>query len=151
MQKKFCKGPFIPSAVIGAVVAVLLCMPSPSLAQAGEKGVVDAIADFLRSLMPRPLFFVEDEKGDFKVLRGHTDRVWTVAFNPDGRTLASGAMDDNIIIWDAATGNVLHTLRGHTKPIFSLIYSREVKGSLRQVVIRASSCGMWLHVNRSRP
>ncbi len=47
-------------------------------------------------------------------LRGHTDRVWTVAFTPDGKTLVTGSKDKTIKLWDVATGRPRATLRGHT-------------------------------------
>ena len=33
------------------------------------------------------------------VLRGHENWVWSVAFSPDGETLASGSADQTIRLW----------------------------------------------------
>ena len=39
-----------------------------------------------------------------RTLTGHTDSVWSVAFSPDGGTLASGSRDHTIRLWDVVTG-----------------------------------------------
>jgi WD domain, G-beta repeat len=41
-----------------------------------------------------------------RTLSGHTSVVWSVAFNPDGRQLASGSFDSTINIWDAVSGAI---------------------------------------------
>lgn len=43
-------------------------------------------------------------------LRQHTDRVLSVAFSPDGHTIASAGSDSKIILWDVRTGQLLSSL-----------------------------------------
>ena len=47
-------------------------------------------------------------------LKGHTDKVVSVAFSPDGKRLASASWDGTVKVWDAATGQEMLTLKGHT-------------------------------------
>ncbi|KAG8687059.1 hypothetical protein FRC09_013723, partial [Ceratobasidium sp. 395] len=57
-------------------------------------------------------------------LDGHTNRIRTLTFSPDGRTLASGSEDNTLRLWDTETGTSLAgPLRGHTLAVISVIFS----------------------------
>lgn len=53
-------------------------------------------------------------------------QIETLAFSPDGRTLASG-YNQNVKLWDPATGKALATLRGHRFMIRSVAFSPDGK------------------------
>lgn len=56
-------------------------------------------------------------------LTKHTDQVLDLAFSPDGRLIATAGVDQNVIIWNATTGAVLKTLRGHTLAVNGVEFS----------------------------
>ena len=53
---------------------------------------------------------------------GHTGIVWSIAFSPDGNTLASGSSRE-IRLWDTVTGEQKGTLTGHEHDVLSLAFS----------------------------
>ena len=60
-------------------------------------------------------------------LRGHTGDVWSVAFSPDSKRIASASVDNTVKVWDAQTGAAVLTLRGHTSQVSSVAFSPDGK------------------------
>ena len=58
-------------------------------------------------------------------LTGHSKSVNSVAFSPDGGTLASGSFDKTIKLWDVQTQREIATLTGHSYGVLSVAFSRD--------------------------
>ena len=60
-------------------------------------------------------------------LRGHTDRVYSVAFSPDGQTLASGSEDGTLKLWDVTRQPKAPkvTLSDHASRVTSIVFSSD--------------------------
>ncbi len=59
------------------------------------------------------------------VLSGPERAVTGMAFSPNGRRLAAGSQDGIARVWDTATGELLHTLRGHGDWVESVTFSAD--------------------------
>jgi WD40 repeat protein len=65
-----------------------------------------------------------DKTHDVRILDAESGRTirslggptgaYSVTYSPDGRMLALGSQDRTVKVWDARTGELLHTFRGHT-------------------------------------
>lgn len=47
------------------------------------------------------------------LITDYTQPIYSVAFSPDGRTLAGCGPDGTILLWDISTGTLRHTLYGY--------------------------------------
>jgi WD40 repeat protein len=73
------------------------------------------------------------------VLKGFHNGVWSVAFSPDGKRLATGAgnqegrapgaghRDGVVQVWDAESGTLVYDLTGHTACVWSVAFSPDGK------------------------
>ena len=80
-----------------------------------------------------PVFYLQDVLSkllNIKLrnrLRGHQSYVNSVAFSPDGKTLATGSWDNTIKLWDIASGKVKTTLQAHQDIVSSVAFSPDGK------------------------
>ena len=66
-----------------------------------------------------------------KQSHGHTDAVYSVAYSPDGKTVASGSLDSDIMLWDISQARqsgdaqkpIVAKYTGHKDFVLSLAYS----------------------------
>jgi WD40 repeat protein/transcriptional regulator with XRE-family HTH domain len=57
----------------------------------------------------------------------HDAEVWSVTFSPDGKRIGTASQDKTAKIWDAETGKLLLTLKGHTASVNGIAFSPDGK------------------------
>ena len=60
---------------------------------------------------------------ELNLLTGHIGWVFSVAFSPDGRKIATGSRNKTIRLWDTDTGQHLRTITGHTDSVYAVAFS----------------------------
>jgi WD40 repeat protein len=67
--------------------------------------------------------------------------VWSVAFSPDGKTLALGLDDGHVRLWDLEQDEVLATLKAHLGPVWCVAY--EKKSGLLATASEDGTVQLW--------
>src|SRR5579883_562236 len=70
----------------------------------------------------RNLFSLQEPKSIF-TLRGHSGKVFAVAWSPDGKYIVSGSLDGTVKIWDSTTGSNIYTYSGHSTKVGTVAWS----------------------------
>ncbi len=58
------------------------------------------------------------------IQQGHTNFVYSVAYSPDGKWLASGSEDKTVKLWNPKTGKEIRTFKGHTREVTRVCFSK---------------------------
>ena len=100
--------------------------------------------------------------GNKMPLQQHASAVLSVEVSPDGKLLASSATDRTVCLWDLASGELKHRLRGHSDYVYSATFSpdgqilatSDKEGTIKlwnvpsatEIAILAEGCGPVRHV-----
>ena len=60
---------------------------------------------------------------ELNLLTGHIERAFSIAFSPDGRTLATGNDDGTVHLWDVKMGENIKTLTADPSWVWSVAFS----------------------------
>ncbi len=76
--------------------------------------------------------FVETDLRNLKYGRyadfiGHSESVYSLAFSPDGKYLASCSRDKKIKLWSLESQKEVTTLQGHSSDVYSVAFSPDGK------------------------
>lgn len=110
-----------------SVNAIALSPDGQYLATSSQDATI-RVWNFQKAVNSSSAIGLEDclETGDegMKLLR-HQERVWAIAFSPDGQTLASCSEDQTIKLWDWKTGQCLKTFTGHQGWVKTIAFSSD--------------------------
>jgi WD40 repeat protein/tetratricopeptide (TPR) repeat protein len=106
--------------------------------EAWKKGQTARVLELLEGLRPQAgqedlrsfdWYFLWNlgRRGAGKVLRGHSGQVLSLAFAPDGKTLAAGDHQGSVTLWDVTSRKERHSLPRQPGPMWGLAYSSDGK------------------------
>ena len=61
--------------------------------------------------------------GECRIIQGHSNWVWSLAFSPNGKILASASFDNSIKLWNVTTDECQKTFIGHHKEVYSISWN----------------------------
>lgn len=74
-------------------------------------------------------------------LDGHEAAIYTVAWSPDGKTIASGSQDSTVRLWNAETGELIRILEAHGDAVRGIAWSPD--GMLLASASRDGTVRLW--------
>ena len=59
--------------------------------------------------------------------KGHNDSILSAEVAPDGKTLATGSYDKQVLLWDLSQGKVIRPLKDHTDAVYAVAFAPDGK------------------------
>src|SRR5262249_2533313 len=91
-----------------------------------------------------------EKVGQVRQFVGHAQRIWPVAFSPDGRLILTGAsfpdtqsLPNDVQLWDTTTGQEVGRLIGHTSAIYCATFSADGTRVGAGSVPPNNACTVW--------
>ena len=81
------------------------------------------------------------DKLEIATLTGHSSYVHSVAFSPDGNTLASASLDNTVKLWSVSRKRAIATLAGHSDSVYSVAFSPD--GNTLASASRDNTVKLW--------
>jgi WD40 repeat protein len=78
---------------------------------------------------------LDDE--EFFLFSEHDSAVTSIAFSPNGAFMASGSMENIVILWDVIGRSVKHKFTGHSAPITGVEFYKNFKDSSDYIISSA--------------
>lgn len=95
-----------------------------------------------RGLNDVSLKLVNRKGEEYATLRGQLD-ISSVAFSPDGKTLASGGTDGTVKLWETVTGQELVAFKAHSSKVVSLSFSPDSKILATVSIDKTKTVKLW--------
>src|SRR5688572_22615923 len=82
---------------------------------------------YLVSLAPLALLALPAPAAEPMEIPAHRSDIFSLAFAPDGKMLASASKDRSVRLWDATSGEEIRALNGHGSDVLRIAISPDGK------------------------
>lgn len=105
-------------------------------------GSTDYVARIWDVATGRPVRKLDGRTGLEGKPQGHEHYVNDAVFSPDGKYIATASEDKTAKLWDRETGKLLHTFKGHSKSVRSVVFHQTAQ-EMKLLVASGEKVRIW--------